>query len=224
MYISFLLIGVASIAQNTGSVKGFVHDKYTGEQLIATHVFILEYGNRYQVLTDINGAFRIDNIPAGTYTLYLKYLRDTTSVKFVNVYSDSVTDVGVVDFNFQRISLVACDFGNLFKTVNYSLSNIAVVVTSEDIKHSPAKFDLKEVIANSSSEIRILDGELSSRGSRNDMLHMIDGVKVIGESRLPSSSIGKMMIYTGGLPAKYGDTLGGAVIIDTKGYFDLYRK
>jgi hypothetical protein len=33
-----------------------------------------------------------------------------------------------------------------------------------------------------------------------------------------------MMVYTGGLPAKYGDILGGAVILETKSYFDLYRQ
>jgi hypothetical protein len=32
------------------------------------------------------------------------------------------------------------------------------------------------------------------------------------------------MVYTGGLPAKYGDTLGGVVVMETKGYFDLYRQ
>jgi hypothetical protein len=32
-----------------------------------------------------------------------------------------------------------------------------------------------------------------------------------------------MMVYTGGLPAKYGDTMGGAVVVETKSYFELLR-
>jgi hypothetical protein len=32
-----------------------------------------------------------------------------------------------------------------------------------------------------------------------------------------------MQLYTGGLPAKYGDTLGGVVVMESKSYFDLYR-
>jgi hypothetical protein len=32
-----------------------------------------------------------------------------------------------------------------------------------------------------------------------------------------------MMVFTGGLPAKYGDTMGGAIVVETKGYFELYR-
>jgi hypothetical protein len=33
-----------------------------------------------------------------------------------------------------------------------------------------------------------------------------------------------MVIYTGGIPAKYGDTMGGVVVLETKGYFDLLRE
>jgi hypothetical protein len=34
-----------------------------------------------------------------------------------------------------------------------------------------------------------------------------------------------MSIYTGGLPAKYGDTTGGVIVIETKSYLeDYYEK
>jgi len=32
-----------------------------------------------------------------------------------------------------------------------------------------------------------------------------------------------MEAYTGGIPAKYGDTTGGVVILETLSYFDLYN-
>ena len=77
-----------------------------------------------------------------------------------------------------------------------------------------------------SSEIqRDDDGELSFRGSRKgDMIYLIDGIKSTDVYNVPSCSISKMMVYTGGLPAKYGDTLGGAIVVETKGYFELYRE
>ena len=69
------------------------------------------------------------------------------------------------------------------------------------------------------------DGELVFRGARKgDMLYLMDGVKTTSIGNVPSSSIGRMMVYTGGLPAKYGDTLGGVVVMESKSYFDLYRK
>jgi outer membrane receptor protein involved in Fe transport len=41
---------------------------------------------------------------------------------------------------------------------------------------------------------------------------------------VPGSSIGGVTVYTGGIPAKYGDTTGGVIILETKSYFDLYRE
>jgi hypothetical protein len=77
-----------------------------------------------------------------------------------------------------------------------------------------------------SSEVKLSeDGELMFRGARKgDMIYVLDGIKSNEVFNVPSCSIARMMVYTGGLPAKYGDTLGGAVILETKSYFDLYRQ
>ncbi len=98
-------------------------------------------------------------------------------------------------------------------------------LTAKEIARSPAKFDPKGLIISMSSEARLTDdGELVFRGARKgDMLYMVDGVKGNEVQRVPSAAIGNMMVYTGALPAKYGDTLGGVVIVETKSYFDLYR-
>jgi outer membrane receptor protein involved in Fe transport len=61
------------------------------------------------------------------------------------------------------------------------------------------------------------------RGSRPGSSSVyIDGMKVSDEmSTLPSLGIGSMEIYTGGIPAKYGDVTGGVIMMTTKSYFDL---
>jgi hypothetical protein len=76
-----------------------------------------------------------------------------------------------------------------------------------------------------SSEIKVDDdGQLMFRGARKgDMIYILDGIKSNEVYSVPSCSINRMMVYTGGLPAKYGDTLGGAIVVETKSYFDLYR-
>jgi hypothetical protein len=55
------------------------------------------------------------------------------------------------------------------------------------------------------------------------MIYIVDGVKCSDVFNVPSVAISKMMVFTGGLPAKYGDTMGGAIVVETKGYFELYR-
>jgi hypothetical protein len=42
---------------------------------------------------------------------------------------------------------------------------------------------------------------------------------------IPSSGISSLSVYTGGMPAKYGDTTGGVIVIQTKNYLqELYKK
>ena len=41
-------------------------------------------------------------------------------------------------------------------------------------------------------------------------------------SSIPGAALRGLEAYTGGIPAKYGDTTGGVVVLETKGYFDLY--
>ena len=54
-------------------------------------------------------------------------------------------------------------------------------------------------------------------------MYIVDGVKITGgRPTLPSASIQAMRVYTGGVPAKYGDVLGGVIMVETKSYFDYY--
>jgi hypothetical protein len=33
-----------------------------------------------------------------------------------------------------------------------------------------------------------------------------------------------MQVYTGGVPAKYGDTTGGVIVVETKSYLEEYNE
>jgi hypothetical protein len=58
---------------------------------------------------------------------------------------------------------------------------------------------------------------LNFSGSRVDATqYFIDGVKVIGEPQIPQVGIEEMVVITGGVPAQYGDTTSGVVLITTK--------
>ena len=51
-----------------------------------------------------------------------------------------------------------------------------------------------------------------------------EGLKIYGSPlNIPSSGINNITVYTGGVPAKYGDSTGGYVIIDTKSFRDAAR-
>ncbi|HMC97583.1 MAG TPA: hypothetical protein VKG92_08025, partial [Flavobacteriales bacterium] len=53
----------------------------------------------------------------------------------------------------------------------------------------------------------------------------IDGVKQSGSvPRVPPSAISSISVYTGGLPARYGDVTGGVIVIETKTYAEMYEQ
>jgi hypothetical protein len=96
----------------------------------------------------------------------------------------------------------------------------------KDISKSASKFSVKGMVTSMTSEVRQSeDGELMFKGARKgDMLYILDGMKAREMGQLPSCAIGNISVYTGGLPAKYGDTLGGVIVLETKSYFDLLRE
>ncbi|MBE0640797.1 MAG: TonB-dependent receptor, partial [Bacteroidales bacterium] len=56
----------------TASIRGFVHEKESGEPVIFTNVYL--HRTNYGASTDGNGYFVVSRIPAGTYTLMVTYL------------------------------------------------------------------------------------------------------------------------------------------------------
>ena len=98
---------------------------------------------------------------------------------------------------------------------------------SDQIKVIPVRYDPVAMIESMSPEIKKgADGELYFRGSRNGAaIYYVDGVKLRSTlANLPARSYGSIQVYTGGIPAKYGDTTGGVVAIETQGYFSLWRQ
>jgi len=45
----------------------------------------------------------------------------------------------------------------------------------------------------------------------------IDGIRVRGSSALPPSAIEQVSVILGGIPAQYGDAVGGIINVTTKG-------
>lgn len=223
MIAALLMTGYSSSAQVAlGEIQGYLVEKSTKEPVPLTHVFIKDLDKIYQVMSDEEGMFRISAIPAGSYTLQIRYEGDTIKVDPVQIKMNSLTQLGKIELApIQQLGTVYITPGVRLIDGDLPIPQL----TGDEIAKSVAKFDPKGLITSISSEVRIADdGSLVFRGARKgDMIYMIDGIKANDVVTVPSSAIGSMMVYTGALPAKYGDTLGGVVVVETKSYFDLYR-
>ncbi|NVK63563.1 MAG: TonB-dependent receptor plug domain-containing protein [Flavobacteriales bacterium] len=226
--IALVFAGQVSAQQALGEVTGYVYEYGTKVGALDARVYIDDFGRLYQARVDIDGSFRISAVPAGTYQVNIIYQEDTMSNLSVNVPMEGIGRMGEINFDggVQKFGdvFITADNPNEIKLIDGNLP--VTQITAEEIAVSPVKFDIKGLVTSMSSNVQqTADGSLVFRGARKgDMIYMVDGVKVRGDvGQIPSVAIGYMQVYTGGLPAKYGDTLGGVVVIESKSYFDLYR-
>jgi len=226
MILTCLIFGMGStFAQNaTGEVIGEVVDP-DGIAVFGAHIFIDDvFGQRYQANTDPDGRFRISGIPVGEYALNVRQFSDTMSGIPVDVPRDGFDNCGVIEFEGGIYKLpVTYVNADRLKMVDGNLP--VTTMKAAEIQESALKFDVSGLVESMSSEIQKSEsGELIIRGSRpGDMLYLIDGIKTGQIGAMPSAAIGSLTVYTGGIPAKYGDTLGGVIAMETQSYFDLYR-
>ena len=227
--IAFLLIGVLSNAQSTfGEIRGKVFDE-NNQALIGANVFVRAGEQQIGAMTDIDGQFIIKPLKAGIYNL---------NISFIGYVSKEITSVRVdpdqITYVKNQSMEVATFMGPEIEIITYTVPLIdpeeasKITVTADMIKNSPAKRNIQAIVTTMTAGVSSsADGrELYFRGSRsNAVQYMVDGMKITGNFRsLPASGIGSISVYTGGVPAKYGDLTGGVIVIESKNYFDLYNE
>lgn len=206
----------------TGTISGKVVSEMDGEIIPGCKIWIeTESGKRF-VASSLDGKYSMDAIKPGVYTVYaLCATFDSCIVKNVTINPDAIT--------FLDLKMPIKSSGTV--TVIYTAPVIdpelprlriptAYIAQSPDIRNPLA------LLSSYSSEIKYVEGsgQVIIRGSRpGDAVYYIDGVKMTDMSSVPGVSIGSLEAYTGGIPAKYGDTTGGVVSLETKSYFDLYN-
>ena len=227
MIMALLFAGQAFAQQALGEVTGTVYEYGTKLGALDAKIYIEDFGRLYQARADFDGSFRISAIPAGTYMVNILYQEDTMKNIPIEVPMDGIARMGEIEFDggVQKMGdVVVTATSNDMKLIDGNLP--VTSISAEEIKVSPVKFDIQGLVTSMSTNVRqTADGSLVFRGARKgDMIYMVDGVKVRQDvGSIPSVAIGHMQLYSGGLPAKYGDTLGGVVVIESKSYFDLYR-
>ncbi len=225
MTIAMSLMSIGLFAQASfGEIKGKVLDKETKEPVPFSNVYVMSNGNAVGTVTNIDGEFKIKPLPAGTYDLVVSNVEyGTTTLPGIIVQTEQITFAGEI--------LIAN--GNVIKVLDVSSIKLinpeetSLVTTSwEQIKNSPTRTNINRIAGDGNSNVQVSEdgNEIYFRGSRQgDVLYIVDGVKITnGRPILPSQGINRMSVYTGGVPAKYGDTMGGVIVVETKSYFDLY--
>ncbi|UTW62317.1 carboxypeptidase regulatory-like domain-containing protein [bacterium SCSIO 12741] len=220
---SFML--ASTLLQATGSIKGKVFDP-DGLPVISAHAYVKVGANIYGSQTDIDGRFTIKPLPTGTYTLIVTFSGfDTVKVQEVEVLSGRITIMKDIHMNYRTLGVFDMVY---YKDLIIIDEPSVQTIDAEFIDRLPYKGgNMLELVSAISSEVSQPEpgGDVYIRGSRSgSVVYFVDGVKTFdGNQGIPGAAIGNMRVYTGGVPAMYGDCLGGVIVVESKSYFGSGR-
>jgi len=224
--IAFLILPFLSpplLAGTTGTLAGYVRDGETGQPLSGASV-ILE-GTGFRVMTDKQGFYIINIVPAGTYIIRAEMVGYAT---------------------IRRPNVVVLP--DLRTTINFELSSMAVTSEKEVVMpaecppfprdatasvHFVEGAQLERLPLDTFQEAVLLQPGVVAkhiRGGRMDeVLYLVDGIPwqdpifgICGGS-LPNGSIVNLVVQTGGFSAEYGGALSGIVNLITRSGGDDHR-
>ncbi|MFN4234720.1 MAG: TonB-dependent receptor [Bacteroidia bacterium] len=224
----FLLLFLPTVvfAQNTGTIRGFVYDKETGEPVIFTNVVLK--GTTYGAATDVNGYYSIIKVPAGDYIISVTYLGYDTLQMPVTVKAGQIVNQKLY-IQKSTIKLKTVDISAEKIEAKTEVKTSVVKITPKEIKQIPTiggEPDLAQYLQVLPGVVFTGDqgGQLYIRGGspiQNKVL--LDGMIVYN----PFHSIGLFSvfdtdiirnadIYTGGFGAEYGGRVSSIMDIKTK--------
>ncbi|MBW4891050.1 TonB-dependent receptor [Mucilaginibacter sp. HMF5004] len=217
--------------QTTGKISGKISDKKTGEALIGATVLVQE--NNKGAATNVNGEYNL-SLPAGTYTLLVKYVGyQNKQISGIQVSAAKTTTLDVILEDASSKSLkevvIKSTFGQESVNSLYAQqkNNAAVSdgITSETIKRSPDK-SASEVLRRVSGAT-IQDNKFVVVRGLSDRYNnaMLDGTslpstepnrKAFSFDIVPANLIDNIIINKTATPNLPGDFAGGTVQIVTK--------
>ena len=225
LFACFFFLGILAVAQNA-VIKGFTYDESTGETLPYCTIQLM--GTSFGALSDVSGAFLINKIPAGTYTIKVSQLGYIDLFDTVEVSSNAtITKRYSISPNSQTLDAVQIVGENTRKEQETRTSVISV--TPKDMSKMPAiggQPDFAQYLQVLPGIISTGDqgGQLYVRGGTpvQNML-LLDGVILFN----PFHSIGIFSVfdmdimssadvYTGGFGAEFGGRISSVMDIKTR--------
>jgi hypothetical protein len=209
-----LLFGIKTYAQTqAGELRGRITDAEKGEPLPFANIIIKIGGTQKGgTSSDIDGNYIIKPISPGTYDIYASYVG----------YKDLIIkdyEVGGNKISFQDIKLTPSVLTTKEVIIETSIKKLVDQdegsggrLSKEEIKKAPTR--------DVGALVNLTAGTLgnSFKGQRGSgTAYFVDGVRMRGSMGVPQGSIQEINTITGGIPAEYGDLVGGVVSITTKG-------
>jgi hypothetical protein len=208
-----------SFASNIGgSIMGQVTDPDTKEPVSFASVIFENQGTQKVFVTNESGYYYASNIPAGVYNITATYMSKHITLENYKLSNDENKTLDI------QIGL-AVDMGGVEIFTTSTRGSIVDpidpqkdILIRDEIRRMPITSVVD--IAGLKSGVVKSNGEYYVRGSRaGGLSYYIDGCRVMGNPDIPLCGLDTYRLYNGFIPPKYGDALGGVVVMETRNYF-----
>jgi len=216
-----------SIAQSSvGAIKGKVITT-DNEPLYGGLVKITQSGNYIGgIVTDENGKYSYKPLNPGFYEITVTSIetrmKQITNIE-VNPEKTTYVDLKVATNETEEIVITSDIYYKPLIDPNITTMKS---ISGVDILHlAVPRGDINAIITTIATDVTLdSDGRLHVRGSRGEATaYIVDGVKSQNITAVSGLSIENLSVITGGIPAQYGDMLGGVIVVTTKDYFSGIR-
>ncbi len=208
-FVVILLLPGLALSQ-TGVISGKVVDAKTGDPLPGANIMVT--GLQLGAATDVNGKFKIINVPLGSYTLVARFIGYNSQTKKVTVRSGAVAQL---NFSLAPTVLHLEDVvvtGAGIATEKKRLGNTVATINMSTIRQAPVS-TLSEVLqGREPGVVAMPSGGLTGEGTRirirgnaslsqsNEPIVYIDGIRIDNSGGFAGVSAGG-----GGVPSRLDD-------------------
>ncbi len=225
-FFAILFVSVYSLAQ--GSIEGVVMDAATGEKLPGADIELLD--TKLGTSTNLQGFFKLKNIPDGVYKMAVSYVGYRTFLKEIAIKGDENETINVsLQEDLKSLTEVMIVAKSKARKLRERAAPISVISMSQlqgtvngiaDILNKTVGVTIRSsggVGSASRLSVRGLEGKRI--GFFIDDKPMNDNSDFIDINDIPTDMIDRIEIYKGVVPARFGGSaMGGAVNIVIKEY------
>jgi TonB-dependent receptor len=135
-----LFCNITAFTQQNGTLTGKVTDRVTGEALPGANIYI--EGKTIGATTDVEGIYRLMNVPSGSYNVIVQFIGYAKYVEAVEISPGAIVEINAA-LSMDALSLeevyVSAQLLGQTKAINQQLNSDALVnvVSSDKIKELP---------------------------------------------------------------------------------------
>jgi TonB-dependent receptor len=224
-------VGLAVSASAQGTIRGVVTDSLSGGTLPGANVFIMD--TALGAATDIDGAYRIQRVPAGAYSVRVSYVGYETRMIPVTVADGQTVELDVALQSSTNLGevVVSGQLEGQQQAINQQLSSntIVNVVSEEKIQELPDANAAESIGRLPGVSVQRSGGEanqITLRGLSGAFTNVtVDGVKLsptdaasrsVDLSAISQGSLAGIELFKALLPSQDGDAIAGSVNLVTR--------